>query len=68
MGNWSAKDRLIDKYSSALIEAANDSIDWNNVNDNFEVDFDFDDYLKDFAEELENLIIQDVKEQINQIL
>ena len=34
----------------------------------FEVDFDFDDYLKDFAEELENLIIQDVKEQINQIL
>ena len=31
MGNWSAKDRLIDKYSSALIEAANDSIDWNNV-------------------------------------
>lgn len=48
-----AKDRLIDKYSSALIEAANDSIDWDNVNDNFEAVFDFDDYLKDFADELE---------------
>ena len=68
MTSWDAKTRLIEKYSSALIEAANDSIDWKNVNDNFEVDFNFDECLIDFADEFEALIINDIKERINNIL
>ena len=62
MTSWDAKTRLIEKYSSALIEAANDSIDWKNVNDNF------DECLIDFADEFEALIINDIKERINNIL
>ena len=69
MSNWTAKDRLIDTCSSAMMEACSDSIDLNKVQDDFEVDFSFlDDYLKDFAEELECLVREDIKTQINSIL
>jgi len=68
MTDWKAKDSLIEKYSSALMEAANDSIDWNNVNENFEVNFDFTEYLISFAEEIEALIKEDIKECINNII
>lgn len=68
MGNWTAKERLIDRYSNALTEYVMDNLDWKNVNDKFEVNLDFDDYLKSFAEEFESLIIDDIKERINSVL
>ena len=56
MGNWSAKDRLIDKYSDAIYEKFIDSSSQ---------DLGFiDEYLRDFADELEDLITEDIRDSI----
>ena len=60
MGNWSAKDRLIDKYSDAIYEKFIDSSSQ---------DLGFiDEYLRDFANDLEDFIVDDIKERIDSIL
>lgn len=69
MSNWTARERLISNCVSAMMEACSDSIEWNKVPNDFEVDFSFlEDYIKDFAEELENLVREDIRTQINSIL
>ncbi|GEM_PF-6638980 len=58
MGNWTERDRLIDKYSDAFAKDF----------DNPDADVCFYDILSEFADEFEELIIEDIKERINNIL
>lgn len=65
MSNWTAKDRLIDHYSEAIMEATLKQM----ARSDTEFDWGFlDTYLTDFAVELENLITYDIKARIDSIL
>lgn len=65
MSTWTIKDRLIEHYSTAIMEATLKQM----ARSDTEFDWGFlDTYLTDFAVELENLITCDIKARIDSIL